>query len=233
MNYATFYAAFDETECATEFIEILEREGCIMNPAQCRKLAKDIWKNAPDKIAISAATSLLAPGVVHESMHAAIFNLLHFYFGDFVSSAAVTKIFRLVWSRYGFFTVDEESINVMKGTVMNLRKKAPAILMTHKERKLLTELPSKISIYRGEPVWTDIDAGVTGMSWTLSRDVANYYTHANGHDNGWLISGTVMTQDILAIFLDREEKEIIVDPRRVCITNVDQGTANHFPQKYW
>jgi hypothetical protein len=223
-------------DLSSRFVETLLLDDCVIDAEKCRKLSRKLWRSVSDKDALNAATSLLAPGVIYESRHTDAFAVLFFSFLDAASPAAVARLFRTVWSRYGIHTYDDQSIDDIKEALSWLCENARNHLMNHKERKVLEKLSStnSINIYRGEPIWKDVkNENITGMSWTLSQDVANHYTYAEGHDNGWLVSGTIQPKYALAIFLDRDESEIIIDPRVVNISSVTQGTASHFPKSFW
>lgn len=79
------------------------------------------------------------------------------------------------------------------------------------ERKLYDSLPKTISIYRGINK-LEIDRGYLGLSWTLSRGVAEWFAFRGVHYDdvdGRVYSIKIRKSRMLALFLDRNESEVV------------------------
>lgn len=100
-------------------------------------------------------------------------------------------------------------------------RSSKATLMTDGERNALDVMPDVISIYRGVrlPEGTISSKGDHGFSWTLDRDIANWYCHRYGNMNRQtekLYQAQIRKEDILAYFGERAgEKEIVVNPKKL------------------
>ena len=89
-------------------------------------------------------------------------------------------------------------------------------LMTSKERQVLQELPSTVTIYRG---YNDkIENTLMGISWTLSEEKATWFANrfAAGEEPR-VAEGLCEKSSILAYFEGRDEKEVVVNPINVNI----------------
>jgi hypothetical protein len=84
-------------------------------------------------------------------------------------------------------------------------------LMNNREQKLLNSLPEKVNVYRAMSV-EEAEGGKYRLSWTLDLEIAEKFV-----DRNEMIYGTDMTirkmeiakKDIIAVFLDRKEQEVI------------------------
>lgn len=83
-------------------------------------------------------------------------------------------------------------------------------LMTKSEICRINHLPDIVTVYRG----LQRNSKLKGMSWTLDLEVAKWFANRFGH-NGLVYQAMVQKKDILAYFDGRNEKEIIVDPKRL------------------
>ena len=60
------------------------------------------------------------------------------------------------------------------------------------------------------------------LSWTLSRDTAQWFANRYGK-TGTVYEATIDKKHIHALFLGRNESEVIVDPKYLCgITQVQE-----------
>jgi len=78
-----------------------------------------------------------------------------------------------------------------------------------------TERPTApLTVYRGCLTWRR-----RGVSWTLKQDRATFYAerHARAHggQGARVYAATIPTEHVLGIFLERQEAEIVLDPRRL------------------
>lgn len=91
--------------------------------------------------------------------------------------------------------------------------------MTIEEREQLGALPERVSVYRG----VNQRNHITGLSWTLDRDLAHWFAWRHVPPNevstpGLLIgvrSGIVLRHRIIALIQERNEHEILVQPKYV------------------
>ena len=85
-------------------------------------------------------------------------------------------------------------------------------LMNLDERRTLAELPNEIEIYRG--VTEKSKDHIMDMSWTMKRETAEWFAN-RFEGKGKVYRAEVRKEDILAIFLGRNESEVIVDPENL------------------
>ncbi len=100
-------------------------------------------------------------------------------------------------------------------------------LMTSAEYRRLASLPDLVDVWRGR-MYNDLD-GELRPSWTLDSDVANQYTYGPGQPRGWILHAQIPRDRIFALFEERSESEVVVDPRALRILNRKRGTATSFP----
>ena len=81
--------------------------------------------------------------------------------------------------------------------------------MTVQDRKALKLLPDEFTVWRG----VSHREGVTGLSWTINRDVAIWFAHRTGEPH--IATGRVSKSDVLAMFMGGKEFEIVVFPNEV------------------
>ncbi len=96
-------------------------------------------------------------------------------------------------------------------------------LMSGTERGELVAMPKTLTIYRGYAK----GRARSGLSWTLSKERAGFFAkYANGtrrqllvgHRPGgtaMIVTGKCHKRDVLAYFNERDEQEIVIDPRKV------------------
>jgi hypothetical protein len=88
------------------------------------------------------------------------------------------------------------------------------LLMSKTDLKFYNNLPSKLIIYRGMTI-QELESGDFGVSWTLSRKVAEFFANIYGrnHDTRHLPKVVhqleVSKELICAYFSDRQEEEVI------------------------
>ena len=86
----------------------------------------------------------------------------------------------------------------------------PKILMEDVERKRLAELDAVVTVYRG--THSDKPNSERALSWTLNWDTAQWFANRYGKD-GKLYEAQIEKEHIHALFLRREESEVILDPK--------------------
>lgn len=93
-----------------------------------------------------------------------------------------------------------------KSLLAMFRSIDPQKLMDEEERELFQSLDDVVTVYRG------VNAqNVKALSWTLDREVAEWFAHRFGQ-NGTVYEAQVRKENIHAVFLGRDEEEVIVDP---------------------
>lgn len=87
-------------------------------------------------------------------------------------------------------------------------------MMSEDERSVLADLPDKITVYRGHS-----RRGVSGWSWTLDQSVAMWFANrcTMFGRKGIVSKGVVKKSHVIAYFDSRDEKEIVIDPRKVTV----------------
>lgn len=85
-------------------------------------------------------------------------------------------------------------------------------MMSEEERTVLAGLPDKIMVFRGHS-----KNGVSGWSWTLDQSVAMWFANrcTMFGRKGIVSKGVVKKSHVIAYFDSRDEKEIVIDPRKV------------------
>ncbi|MEF9924677.1 MAG: hypothetical protein RR854_08915 [Muribaculaceae bacterium] len=83
--------------------------------------------------------------------------------------------------------------------------------MTVEEREHFNSLPQKLTVYRGMSL-KEYESGYYGISWTLSRDVADKFSKSirSGNNNGVVVEAVADKDNCIAFFNERKEEEIIV-----------------------
>jgi len=85
--------------------------------------------------------------------------------------------------------------------------------MTEKELSVLHSLSKPFTLYRGY----NKPHAKMGLSWTLDIRVAAKSPHfrAHGKANPWIIAAIANPEDVIAYLDGRQEREIIIDPKRI------------------
>ena len=100
----------------------------------------------------------------------------------------------------------------------------PAILMDDEERKMLNTLGDAVTVYRG--VHSAKSNGVNAMSWTLDQETAAWFAGRYGRQ-GFVYEAKINKEHIHALFLGRNESEVIVDPKYLTditqVQSMEQG----------
>lgn len=80
-------------------------------------------------------------------------------------------------------------------------------LMTQEEDEFLRSLPDNVVIYRG----CQKGLNQKGLSWTLKRDKAKFFANRLGK-RGIVLQRTISREQIVAVFLGRNEWEVVWKP---------------------
>lgn len=86
------------------------------------------------------------------------------------------------------------------------------LVMNEEELAYYNSLPDKVTLYRGCSIeeYEDEDGdSCFGISWTTSRDVAEFFAFRNEQEDTAVYSIEVDKEDIKAVFLSRNELEAI------------------------
>jgi hypothetical protein len=102
--------------------------------------------------------------------------------------------------------------------VLNLLRQAHSSVaavkfMTDEAARFFDALPEPVPVYRGCARYR-----VRGLSWTTDRAVAMKFARGmrfDGEPHRVLAEAIVPKQAIFAVFIDRQESEIVLDPRRL------------------
>lgn len=120
------------------------------------------------------------------------------------------------WACLAKTYTDLEGLHSVKRSILKLlRSQRPCRdrLMDDAERAALAQLPDVVTIYRGY----DHRNGAKGISWTLSKDKADWFANRWGGRGAVVATGQVNKADILAHFIGRQEAEVVVDPRHITV----------------
>ena len=119
------------------------------------------------------------------------------------------------WRLFGMVYTDSENVGQnyeIIGDWLDVPD-IPESIMEAGEREILRLLPSRVTVYRGFVPDESIEEP-SDWSWTLSPTVADWF--ANRFDKGgFVVKGTVLKTDIMAIFNRRAEDEVLVWGRDV------------------
>ena len=155
----------------------------------------------------------------------------------------VEKPFRLNWLEENIDLIkdDKQYYNFLKDAYMmtefpmngfsNYRdlldlfyaRKNSKLMLDKDELELLNSLPNEVKIWRGVKVDDVLDDDNIGLSFTLNKDKAIWFAERfaqAGVSQAILIEAVVKRDDILSIFLNRDEEEVIVNPEDIKIKEI-------------
>lgn len=90
------------------------------------------------------------------------------------------------------------------------RSVSPKYLMDAEELQQFQMLEDPVTVYRGV---TSYNAqNIRALSWTLDRNTAEWFAHRFGED-GTVYEAQIAKAHIFALFLGRNESEVVVDPQ--------------------
>lgn len=103
------------------------------------------------------------------------------------------------------------NVNVSQMEILKmLRKCNPKYLMGQENYEVYENLPDTFTVYRG----LQENAQEDGLSWTLSKEVAEWFASRFEND-GEVIKKVIHKTEVIAYFNDREEDEIVLDIKKV------------------
>jgi len=124
------------------------------------------------------------------------------------------------WKNLSDVWIDTELPHLHKNMwldLFNANIKQKRKLMSAKERQVIQDLPKKVTIYRG---YDDKMENLMGISWTLSEEKANWFaTRFQFEVEPRIAEGQCEKSSILAYFERSGEKEIVIDPININITD--------------
>ena len=91
-------------------------------------------------------------------------------------------------------------------------------IMSDYERRAFKKLPAILTIYRGCN-----ESSLLGYSWTLSKKVAKFFAttdivhRCESKAHGIILTATCKKSEVIALFTEREEREIFIRPANVRI----------------
>lgn len=101
---------------------------------------------------------------------------------------------------YGFAAMTDEAFNKIVASKTEAQKK--------ETESALSSMPDVLTIYRGQTkVGTPVEKA---HSWTLDRNIANFFATRCGQDKAEIITATVNKKDVIEYISDRGEKEVLV-----------------------
>ena len=107
------------------------------------------------------------------------------------------------------------------GVFDSLQRRGGVILPNEKDKAAYDALGDTVVVYRGQS-YKDYLSQNFGASWTLSEDTARFFAYTYiGTPKGEniVLRATISKADILAVFMERGEKEIIVAGR--CLRDIE------------
>ena len=106
-----------------------------------------------------------------------------------------------------------QDVNVSQKEFVEMFQEASAEdLMNLDERRKLAELPDELTVYRG--VTEKNKDNILAMSWTMKQKTAEWFAN-RFEGRGKVYQAKVRKEDILAVFLGRNESEVIIDPKNL------------------
>lgn len=107
-----------------------------------------------------------------------------------------------------------QNINVSKDEILQFFTKATA-LMSDAEQQFVNSLPERIVVYRGVYNTTDPRIARKGLSWTLSKEQAFWFSQRYNSAKRIVVQAEIPKDNILCYCDDRNEKEILLDYHKV------------------
>ena len=118
------------------------------------------------------------------------------------------------WPLFITWWPDKESKSVWSATLARASSiNSAQEHMGPEDRELFTALPDPVRIYRGQ-----LAGRRAGISWTTERECAERFARRSAGLWGGeptLLIGLVKKADIIAVFTERKESEVLVLPRHV------------------
>lgn len=122
------------------------------------------------------------------------------------------RILRAIWTGTEFIT--NNPVMSQKELIKAFRRCDPEYLMEPDDYNLYKSLPDVVEVYRG--IRTN-SLKVRGMSWTTDKEVAVWFAKrfSKQGETGRVLKAFIRKADILAIFNDRGESEVVLNPDKL------------------
>lgn len=149
--------------------------------------------------------------VLQDSMRMEYFNKL-IELGKPVNNLYELFINMFSLGDYGFAAISDEAFDKIVASKTEVQKK--------KTESALSGMPDVLTIYRGQTkVGTPVDKA---HSWTLDRNIANFFATRRGKDKAEIITATVNKKDVIEYISERGEKEVLVRYRDLNIVGTTE-----------
>ena len=104
-----------------------------------------------------------------------------------------------------------------------IKLEKPTNLMTLEEENELFLLPKKIKIYRGISSDEKINFNKYGygINWTTNIDTALWFANCRGGSFKSLITASIESKNIICLWLDKGEYEIVLNPDDIILNNLN------------
>ncbi len=133
------------------------------------------------------------------------------YIKDYLTLQEFSQLFGYMWVNS---ENPNQDVNVSVPTLKRwFRECDKTVLMEKDDLKYYHSLPQLVQVYRGVAVGRN----PKGLSYTPNKEKAEWFAHRFDQTGsvGYVISGCVHREDILAYFNTRREDELVVDEKRV------------------
>lgn len=138
------------------------------------------------------------------------------YINKYLSAKDFALLLKDVWIMAENIS-DDKNVS-MKELVKWFKMADKRYLLDKEEKKLLSELPNGVSVYRG----VRSEDYKYGMSWTLSLENAKWFAERYNTDTQIVYKAVIQKQDILAYLNDRNEEEVIIDSVALKKYNIEE-----------
>jgi hypothetical protein len=104
-------------------------------------------------------------------------------------------------------------------------KDYPKLMMDTDELGFYSQLPQEITIWRGIRVEEELDEENIGFSFTLDKERAEWFAKRfsqDGRGTPMLIEAKVDKDEILSVFLNRGEEEVLVSPDKIQVISIKE-----------
>jgi len=178
--------------------------------------------------AYTSRSKALEAAITNEDWHSFVF--IHERYQRFHALMQVIEVYnyddpRGLWPLIGDVWIDTESSFRYRTEWIKLWSRQCASkhrVMTKDERKALAALPRTVNVWRGV---SHLDF-LQGLSWTTDRDKAIWFAK-RGPSSGYLASGTIRRNEVLAYFDGRNESEIVALPESIRGISIEQIVGRH------
>lgn len=125
-----------------------------------------------------------------------------------LSPKEVANLLGKIWTTLENINYD---VNVKKSVLLSwIKKTDKEVLMNEDERAVFDGFSEELTIYRG----SSDKKGHEGLCWTLDKGMAEWFAK-RFHGAGYVFEATVKKDDIIAYLNNRNEKELIVDYKKL------------------